>query len=200
MYTAPKHCMSDETNVNKGGDRIHTRGGLKQRWRIKALVSTNHHLIIVIVIVIVIIIIIIIIIITMKIIIITTITIIIIIILFYAFASFPLRVWRRKFMVSYSKHLMCTHTCIHKHTHTHTKHLSIFLFTHSTTPYFNPFALHIFHTRIHCSHPSILSRHMLLSDNSFPQHALLTAMLYSMNKSLIHTAILAGEYGFLTLS
>ena len=40
------------------------------------------------------------------------------------------------------------------------------------------------HTRFHCSYPPILSPHMLLSDNSFPQHTLLTDVLSSMFKSV----------------
>ena len=52
---------------------------------------------------------------------------------------------------------------------------------------------HTFHTHFHCSHLLISSRHMLLSDDSFPHHTLLTAVPYSMSKSLIHTSMLIEE-------
>ena len=70
-------------------------------------------------------------------------------------------------------------------------HLNVLLFTHSTTPHFTPFAqvpCHTFHACFHCFHLPIVSRHMLLSDNSFPQHALLTTVPFSISKSLIHTS------------
>ena len=66
---------------------------------------------------------------------------------------------------------------------------------HYTTRLFTPlheFPCHTFHTHFHCYHPPILSRHMLLSDNSFSQHTLLTVVPYSMSKTLIHTSMLAG--------
>ena len=50
---------------------------------------------------------------------------------------------------------------------------------------------HIFHTRFHCSYPPILLYYMLLSDNSFLQHAFLTVVPYSMPKVLIPTSVLA---------
>ena len=55
---------------------------------------------------------------------------------------------------------------------------------------------HTYHTGFHCSDPHILSHHMLCSDNFFPlhTHALLTAVPYSMSKSLIHTSVLAWAY------
>ena len=46
---------------------------------------------------------------------------------------------------------------------------------------FHKISCHIFHTLFHCSHPFILSCHILLSGNSFSQHALLTAMPCSLS-------------------
>ena len=44
----------------------------------------------------------------------------------------------------------------------------------STIPlHLHKVSFHIFHTCFYCSHPSIMLRHMLLSDNSFPQFILL---------------------------
>ena len=72
--------------------------------------------------------------------------------------------------------------------------------------FFHPFhysTLHFFctrsppHTRFHCSNPPILSRHIPLSENSLPQNALLTAVLYFRSKFLIHT--LAEKYCSLKL-
>ena len=100
----------------------------------------------------------------------------------------------------------------HTHTHTHTssfffslqmtKPPNTFLFTHFTTLHHSICTnFHdIFHTKFYCSQSHILSCHMLLSDNSFPQSALLTVMFYAMSKSLIHMSMLAGKYYFLNLS
>ena len=77
----------------------------------------------------------------------------------------------------------------------------VFHLFHYTTPlHLHKFPYHILYTRFHCSHPPILSRHMLLSDHSFPQHALLTNVPYTMSKSLIYTLVLTGEYYSLNLS
>ena len=72
----------------------------------------------------------------------------------------------------------------------------LFLFICQITSiyFFSPIPLHHIslnlhkvpsHT-LHCSHLPILSRHMILSDNLFPQHTLLTDVSYSMSKFLIH--------------
>ena len=77
---------------------------------------------------------------------------------------------------------------------------SLFFFTHYTPFYLHMFHCHMLHTRFHCSYPPILSRHMLPSNNSFPQHALLTAVPYSMSMCVIHTSMLAEEYCSLNFS
>ena len=48
-------------------------------------------------------------------------------------------------------------------------HLKVFIFHPSQYTTLHSIC-HIFHTHFHCSHPPILSRHILLSDNSFPHH------------------------------
>ncbi len=65
-------------------------------------------------------------------------------------------------------------------------------------PFHTLLHLHKLHCRIllthfHCSRLPILSLHMPLSDNSFPQHSLLTAVPSSTPKSLIYTSVLAGK-------
>ena len=64
---------------------------------------------------------------------------------------------------------------------------------HHTSLHLHKFPSHIFHLHFHCSHSPILFRHMLLSDNSFPQHKLSNVVPYSMSKSMIHMSMLAGE-------
>ena len=70
---------------------------------------------------------------------------------------------------------------------------------HHTSLHLHNVQCHTFHTRFHCPHPSILSHH-IFSDHSFPQHAFLTAVPYSMSKFLIHMSVLAGEYWSLNLN
>ncbi len=84
----------------------------------------------------------------------------------------------------------------------HSDQLKVFLYIHSTTSHFIPFAWVpiIFHTHFHFFHHLILSLHMPLSSNSFPQHAVLTAVFYSTSESLIHTSELPKGYYSLNLS
>ena len=69
---------------------------------------------------------------------------------------------------------------------------SIFFHTfhYTTSLHVHKVPCHIFH----CSHSPILSHNMFLSNHSFPHHILLNAVLYYMNKSLICTYVLTGEY------
>ena len=50
------------------------------------------------------------------------------------------------------------------------------------------------------SHSPIISSHILLSNNLFPQHPLLAVMPNSMFESMIHMSMLAGKYCSLNIS
>ena len=122
-------------------------------------------------------------------------------------ACFPLpypSILQLTFLSSYDPKF-CSHTLSSQILHSFSRDdqttSKVFLFTHSTTLHSTSFAqgrshdtffIHAFIAFI-LSFFIIFSCHMLLSDNSFPQHALLTAVCYSMSKSDPYISV-TGEF------